>query len=263
MIGTWVVTIPPLLVIACVLLTKRILLSFLVGLISSALLVTNGDFFKAVSLSANKLWTSTGLAHLTSIHNFFSSWNLLIFLFLIMLGILIAVLSETGAADAYTALVRKRVTNKKTAQIASLVLSLLFFIDDYFSALTVGSVMRPLAALYNVHPVKLAFLVTTMATPITILSPISSWVGEIVLQLKQVGIGPESPTTVIATDPYILFLKSIPFILYAVLIVASTWYIVLRGISYGPMYKYDHEKQQLSLSKVPSHIPLSLILYFP
>ena len=237
--SSWIVVIPPLLVIASVLLTQRMLLSFLVGIVSSALIVTSGNIPNALLLSLKKLWLNTGLAQATSLQGFLSSWNLLIFIFLISLGILIALLSETGAAQAYLNLVRTKVKSKKAAEVASLVLSLLFFIDDYFSALTVGSVMRPLAQLYHVHPVKLAFLVTAMATPVTILSPISSWVGEIVLQLKQVGIGPSGATTVIAGDPYLIFLQAIPFIVYALLLIVSTWYIVLRGISYGPMRKYD------------------------
>lgn len=239
MLGTWVVTIPPLLVIASVLITKHMLFSFLVGIVSAALIATNGNPIAAASLTLNKLWISTGLSAVTSIQGFLSSWNLLVFLFLIILGILIALLSETGAARAYAHIVRSRVKSKKAVEVASLLLSLLFFIDDYFSALTVGSVMRPLAHMYKLHPVKLAFLVTAMATPLTILSPISSWVGEIILQLKQVGIGPQSPTTVITADPYLVFINAIPFILYALLLIVSTWYIVLRGISYGPMKKYD------------------------
>lgn len=239
MLGTWVVTIPPLLVIATVLITHRMLFSFLLGIVSAALIVTNGNVVAASYLALQKLWISTGLAQVTSVQSFFSSWNLLIFIFLITLGILIALLSETGAAQAYIRIVRKKVKSKKAVEVASLLLSLLFFIDDYFSALTVGSVMRPLAHMYKLHPVKLAFLVTAMATPLTILSPISSWVGEIVLQLKQVGIGPESPTTIITADPYMVFLHALPFILYALLLIISTWYIVLRGISYGPMRKFD------------------------
>ena len=165
------------------------------------------------------------------------------------MGMLIALLSQTGAAQAYATLVQKKVQTKKGAEIASLRLSFIFFIDDYFSALTVGSVMRPLAQLYKVHPVKLAFLTTAMATPITLISPISSWVGEIVLQLKQVGIGPESSSTIIVTDPYLLFLHSIPAMFYAIIIILSAWYIVLRGIAYGPMTQYD--KEALSLPPQP------------
>ena len=236
----WIVLVPPLLVIVCVLTTRRMILSFLLGIITSALIVNKGALLPSIKLTLKHLWTSTGLGKATSIQGFLSSWSLLIFIFLLCVGIIIVLLSESGAAQAYVQLVRKKVHTKKEAESASLILSLFFFIDDYFSALTVGSVMRPLALLHNVHPVKLAFLTTAMATPLTLLSPISSWVGEIVLQLKNVGIGPESPTTVIATDPYSVLIAAIPYLLYPILLVFGTWYIVLRGISYGPMQKYDN-----------------------
>lgn len=239
MLGSWIVTIPPLLVILSVLLTQRMLLAFLVGIVSSALIVTQFDPFKAAQLALSKLWNNTGLAQVTSVDRFFSSSNLLIFIFLITLGILIALLSQTGAAQAYVHIIRKKIKNKRSVEIASLILSLLFFIDDYFSTLTVGSVMRPLAHIYKLHPVKLAFLVTAMASPLTLICPVSSWVAQIVLQLKQIGIQSESTASMIKADPYTVFLHTIPFMLYALLLIISTWYIVLRRISYGPMKKYD------------------------
>lgn len=244
--GTWIVTIPPLLVIATVLLTRRMILSFAVGIISSALIVTNGNIFRAAALTAQKLWTTTGLSQLTSIEGFLSNWNLLVFLFLILVGILIEMLSKTGAAQAYVTIARRYVHSKKQAESASLILSLFFFIDDYFSALTVGSVMRPLARQYGVHPVKLAFLTTAMATPLALLSPISSWVGEIVLQLKTVGIGPMSPTTVIDADPYLVFVKTIAYGFYPIFLIISAWYIVLRPLSFGPMKKYDADTKAVA-----------------
>lgn len=241
MLGTWIVILPPLLVIASVLLTRRMILSFLVGIISSALIVKQANIFQALSLTSQKLWQTTGLSQLTSIEGFLSNWNLMVFLFLILVGILIEMLSKTGAAQAYVTIARRHVRTKKQAESASLILSLFFFIDDYFSALTVGSVMRPLARQYGVHPVKLAFLTTVMATPLAILSPISSWVGEIVLQLKAIGIGPISSTTIVAADPYLVFVNTIAYGFYPIFLIISAWYIVLRSISYGPMCKYDSE----------------------
>ena len=135
-------------------------------------------------------------------------------------------LSKTGAAEAYVTIARRHVHSKKQAESASLILSSFFFIDNYFSALTVGSVMRPLARQYGVHPVKLAFLTTAMATPLAILSPISSWVGEIVLQLKAIGIGPASPATIIDADPYMVFIKTIAYGFYPYFL------LYRRGISF-------------------------------
>ncbi|MBA3752193.1 hypothetical protein H0X06_05395, partial [Candidatus Dependentiae bacterium] len=234
-----IVIIPPLLVIASVILTRRMIVSFLIGIVSSALIATNGSLIETTILTGTKLWHSSGLENLKSVHTFWGSWNLLTFIFLIMLGILIVLLTKTGAAQAYVNVVQKRVHSKKSVEIASLLLSFLFFIDDYFSALTVGSVMRPLAQLYNVHPLKMAFLTTVMASPLTILSPLSSWIGEIVPQLRQVGINSGNEHTVILADPYFAFIKTIPYNAYPLILIISTWYIVIRRISFGPMKQYE------------------------
>ena len=177
----WIVIVPPLLVISCVLATRRMILSILVGIILSALIVTHGHVIDALKLSIGHLWKSTGLQNLTSVEGFLSSWNLLIFIFLDLSWHPYCTTFKSGAAEAYVRLVSRKIKSRKEAESASLLLSLFFFIDDYFSALTVRSVMRPLAQLHNIHPIKLAFLTTAMATPISIISPISSWVGEIIL----------------------------------------------------------------------------------
>lgn len=235
----WLVLLPPVLVVITVLLTRHMIFSFMTGIIAAAVIAHNGNIWPSISLAVTKLWQNSGLASLRSWHEFWSNWNILIFIFLICLGVLITILHTIGAAQAYSKVAQKKVRTKSATERASLLLSTLFFVDDYFSALTVGSVMKPLAHIYKLHPVKLAFLVTAMATPVTILSPVSSWVGEIVLQLKQVGIDGQNTKALIAEDPYYVFLNTIPFILYALLLILSTWYIIARGISYGPMALYD------------------------
>lgn len=93
MLPNWIVVLPPLLVVTGVLLTKRMIPSFIAGIISAALIATKGNIIQALLLTCNKLWVSTGLDKLTSLESFLSSWNLLIFLFLISMGMLIALLS--------------------------------------------------------------------------------------------------------------------------------------------------------------------------
>jgi Na+/H+ antiporter NhaC len=190
----------------------------------------------------NRLIQNSGLESLASWDAFWASWNLLIFLFLLSLGMLISLLQKSGAADAFIDLAQKKVNNKKSAEKTSLMLSLLFFIDDYFSSLTVGSIMRPLAQACSLNPVKLAFLVSTMATSLTVISPISSWIGEIVLQLRMAGIDETNANSLINADPLYAYIRSIPLIIYAFFTIVGTWYIVLRGISFGPMTYYDTTK---------------------
>ncbi len=242
----WLVLLPPLIVVICALITRRMILSFFIGIVIAALIATQGSFYQAALLTVKRFGESSGITKLTNMHDVWTNWSICIFAFLICLGILLITLQYTGGAEAFQRIANRQITSKKSAEVGSLILSLFFFIDDYFSALTVGSVMRPIAYLHKVHPVKLAFLVTAMAQPLTILSPLSSWVGEIVLQLKQVGIDNAGPGTIIAADPYYVFLSTIPLLFYAIILVACTWYIVLRGISYGPMACYESEFMQLN-----------------
>ena len=230
---------PPLLVVASVVLTRHIIVSFIIGIIWAALIATQWNIFDAGILIGQRFLSSAGVSGITSWYNLFDNWNIAIFIFLCSLGSLIVLLQKTGAAVAYGHFIQKFVHTQRSAQIASLVLSLFFFIDDYFSALTVGSVMRPLAKLYDISPLKIAFLVTAMASPVTILSPISSWVGEIILQLKQAGIGTDPQSTIVA-DPFYVFVHVIPCVFYAFLLILSAWYIVVRNISYGPMTRHEH-----------------------
>lgn len=244
---SFLVITPPLVVIAAVLFTRRMIISFIIGIVWAALLATHFNAFETSLLIGKRFLANTGISQLTSWKGLVDNWNLAIFVFLCSLGTLIAILQRTGAALAYGKFIRTFVHTRKQVEISSLLLSFCFFIDDYFSALTVGSVMRPLAALYNVSPVKLAFLVTAMASPIAILSPISSWVGEIVLQLRLTGISQEGTGVVIAADPFNVFLNTIPFVFYAIILIVSTWYIVLRQISYGPMAYHEENDQASSI----------------
>lgn len=250
MLPSWIVIIPPLVVVFCALYTQNVIASFLIGVAFSALIATKGNVFDAFWLSGKRFLSSSGLNKLGSWPEFWGNWNLFIFLFLILLGSIIVLLQTVGASNIFARVMSKYVKNKYTAQKASLLLSFLFFIDDYFSVLTVGSVMRSLARLYGLNPIKLAFLVTAVATPLTILSPVSSWVGEVILQLKLVGV---SPGNGINADPYLVFLKAIPFILYALLMIMGAWYIVIRSISYGPMQKYDKTNEKISAAGHPNN----------
>lgn len=215
------------------------LLSLAIGIVTSALLA-KGNIIDAFWLILHKYWVVTGLQTATqSWDGFWHSWNLLFFLFFIFLGIIIALLQNPDVSYVFSLFIRNKIKNAKTAQIASLLLSACFFIDDYFSAITVGSIMRSCIQLYKIPAVKIAFLITAMASSYAVLSPLSSWVGEIVVQLKQIGVGFLSTNTLVAVDPFYLFVQSIPFIFYPILLIISAWYIVLRGISYGPMHDYE------------------------
>lgn len=246
----WLVVIPPLLVVISALITQRMILSFCIGIFAAGLIATNLHVTDALSLILTRFGESSGVTKITSLADIAHNWSIGIFTFLICVGILLVLLQYSGGAQAFQRIASHHITSRRSTEVASLLLSPFFFIDDYFSALTVGSVMKPLALLHQVHPIKLAFLVVAMAQPITILSPLSSWIGEIILQFRQVGISKTGQGIIISADPYYVFLQAIPFILYASLMIVGTWYIVLRRIAYGPMATYERENNSSPQEKI-------------
>src|SRR5262249_44330539 len=151
---------------------------------------------------------------------------------------IISLISATGGINAYGRFIRPYIHNARNAESASLILSLLLFIDDYLSNLTTGSVMRPITDQFRIPRVKLAFLVNSMEAPITILSPVSSWVAEIVTQLSNSGIN-TTPQSLISANPFSVYLDLIPFIFYSFILIASVIFIVRRSISFGLMKQQE------------------------
>lgn len=259
--NSWLVVLPPLLVVIAALTTRRMILSFLIGIATSALIATQGQVLPACQLAINRWWSSTGLHGLVHPSTMLSNWNLCIFIFLTSIGTIITLLQNTGAAQAYSNFAQHYIKNKRSTEFATLILATIFCIDDYFCALTVGSVMRPLAKHYGIHPLKLAFLTTAMASPLALLMPLSSWIGEILLQLKLSGVGTELKSTITA-DPFYVMVKAIPFLFYPIIVIASAWYIVARRISYGPLARYEHTtRQEATISATTaSHAMIDFVL---
>lgn len=232
--------LPPLLVLVLGITTHRVLLSLTAGLISAAFIASNWDMYGAFYLTVTSLWKTTELSSLTSWHTFSQSHTPLIFFFLTNLGILVRLLQVSGGAAAYTYFVKQNLSSSIHTERASLFLSLFLFIDDYFSALTVGTIMKPLTDLYKIPRVKLAFLVDSFAAPLAIIIPLSSWVAVVIGQLEKAGIHHTAEkTTSLLADPYIVYLHTIPFIFYSLCIIASAWFIISKRISFGKMKKHE------------------------
>lgn len=232
--------LPPFVVLCIGIITHRVNTALIVGLVLAALCATGGAIVNALSLLGHRLWQTSDLGSLAQWNTVTDGQTLLVFLFLINLGILVALLSVTGCARAYAATISQKLHSARDVEQASLLLSMALFIDDYFSTLTTGTLMRPLADRFKVPPVKLAFLVDSMAAPVAILIPLSSWVAVIVGQLQRAGIT-ESVTvdTVIVGDPFVTYLSFIPYVLYSFVLMASAWFIVRRRISFGPMREHE------------------------
>src|SRR5947209_6665691 len=145
---SYIVLIPPLLVLAVAIIKRNVILSLITGIISAALIATNFSPIKSLSLIFTRFFEESNL------NAFFYSGqsidHIYTFGFLIFLGIIISLMTHTGGIAAYTNILQSKLRNKKTTETTSLILSTLFFIDDYLSNLIVGCVMRPLTDKFNI-----------------------------------------------------------------------------------------------------------------
>lgn len=237
---SWFVLVPPCVVIILATLTRRIQFSLFMGIITAALVVNNFVLFDSIKYVGQRLYQVVEVDKLTSFSSFLGCSNLFIVLFLILLGIIITMIRYSGAAHAYGNYVVKRIKTPQGVERASLLLSSFFFIDDYFSCLTVGSVMQPIADSLKVPRVKLALLVNAVAAPFAILFPLSSWIAELVAQFRNSGVclGQHSKQLIIA-DPLGIYISAIPFMIYAITMIVAVWFIVLRRVSFGIFLRHE------------------------
>lgn len=232
--------IPALVVLAIGGLTQRIITALLCGIASAAFLATSG-VTDAIRVTLTRIVQASEIEAILSFNAYANSQTLLLFTFLIVLSILVTLLEQSGSASAYTKFMSSRLTQKHHVENASIGLSFFLCIDDYFSTLTVGNVMRPLADAVKLPRAKMAYLVDTFAAPLVLIVPTSSWIGYILGQLSKSGIAPVVGThTYIIGDPFEIYLQTIPFISYSLIALLATLLVVWFGISFGPMA--DHEQ---------------------
>ncbi|MBO7405249.1 MAG: Na+/H+ antiporter NhaC family protein, partial [Clostridia bacterium] len=160
--GTALALLPPLIAIVLALITKEVYSSLFVGIIAGGLLATNFSF-------AGTLDTVINDGIITAVSD-----NAGIFIFLVILGVLVALLNRTGASEAFGKWAQKNIKTRVGAQLATFFFGVLIFIDDYFNCLTVGSVMQPVTDSHKISRAKLAYLIDATAAPICMIAPISS-----------------------------------------------------------------------------------------
>ncbi len=231
---SWLSLVPPLIVILITAYTHRLNMALLAGIGVAALIATHGSPTATFELIASRFWSQ-----IIDIDKAY------LYVFLISIGTLIALFNSTGCARAFASWIGKKIRSAREAQNASVLLSFLLFIDDYLSILTNGYVMHNLTDRYGVARVKLAFLIHSLAGSVVILAPVSSWVAAITTYLSEAGVNStNNEATMVLTDPFYLYLKSVPFIFYSFLIIGSVIYIVQRKISFGPMQSYELEAKK-------------------
>jgi len=233
MTNTWLVLMPTIIVIISAFTIRRLNTSLIIGIVTAALIAVNFNPIKVPGLISARLWE-----RLTDMD------QILTFGFLLIIGSIIALLSLTGGAYAFAKKITKKLKDSKAAETSSVILSLALFIDDYMSNLTVGYVMRPVTDRFKIPRAKLAYLVHSLTGPLIIIAPITSWSAYITGQLDTAGVGVNLAEKLnIMADPFYVYLKTIPFIFYSFLTIASVFFIVRKRISFGPMAKHEEIAQ--------------------
>ena len=221
MSGTIFALIPPIVAIALALITKEVYLSLLIGILSGAFLFTGLNPVHAVETVISIMGDKIG-------------GNVNILLFLSFLGIVVALITKSGASRAYGEWAVRSIKSRRGALLATMFLGSLIFVDDYFNCLTVGTVMRPVTDKHKITRAKLAYIIDATAAPICIIAPISSWAAAVGSSL------PEDS----GVDGFSLFLRTIPFNLYAILTIIFMLFIILGGFDFAAMKKYNERVER-------------------
>ena len=214
--GTFWSLVPPLVAIALALITKEVYSSLFVGILVGALFYSGFTFEGTVM----HIYEAGFLGVLTD------GYNVGILIFLVVLGAMVCLMNRAGGSAAFGAWASKHIKSRVGAQLATIALGVLIFIDDYFNCLTVGSVMRPVSDKHNVSRAKLSYLIDATAAPICIIAPISSWAAAVASYVE-------------GDNGFELFIKSIPYNFYALLTILMMVVIVVTKKDYGPMKKHE------------------------
>ena len=209
--------IPPVIAIILALVTKEVYSSLFIGILTGSLLYSGFSFEGTMT----HVFSEGIIASLSD------SWNVGILIFLVILGTIVQLMNRTGGSAAFGNWATRRIQTREGAQLATIGLGVLIFIDDYFNCLTVGSVMRPVTDKYKVSRAKLAYLIDATAAPVCIIAPISSWAAAV-------------SGFVEGENGLALFIKTIPYNYYALLTIAMMVMIVLMHINYGPMAEHEY-----------------------
>ena len=216
MYATFWALLPPVIAIALALITKEVYSSLFVGIVVGGLFYANFN----PELALNHIIVDGIMGSL------YNAWNVGIIIFLVILGMMVCLMNKAGGSGAFGEFAAKRIRTKVGAQLATVLLGSLIFIDDYFNCLTVGSVMRPVTDKHKVSREKLAYLIDATAAPVCIIAPISSWAAAVT-------------SCVEGEEGLSLFVEAIPYNFYALLTLFLMLSAILMKVEFGSMKTYE------------------------
>ena len=216
----WALT-PPIIAISLALITKEVYSSLFLGILTGGLLNAGFDIVGGL----NQVFPDGIMSVLSD------KWNVGILVFLVILGTMVQLMNRTGGSAAFGLWAANRIRNREGAQLSTMFLGCLIFIDDYFNCLTVGSVMRPVTDKHRISRAKLAYIIDSTAAPICIIAPISSWAAAVSGFVKgENGIS--------------IFVQSIPYNFYALLTLLMIVLLIVMKLDYGPMLLHENNARQ-------------------
>lgn len=211
----WAV-LPPLIAIVLALITKEVYSSLFIGVVTGAVLYAGADFDGIL----NHILKDGLIASLSD------AWNVGILIFLVILGIIVAMMNLSGGSKAFGGWALKKVKTRVAAELATVILGIIIFVDDYFNCLTVGSVMKPVTDEFKVSRAKLAYIIDATAAPVCIIAPVSSWAAA-VSSFAGEGKGIS------------LFISCIPYNFYAIFTLVMMFALIFMKFDYATMAKYE------------------------
>lgn len=215
--ATFWALVPPIVAIGLALITKEVYSSLFVGILMGGLLYSGFQF----ELTITHIFEDGIIGVLSD------SYNVGILVFLVILGAMVSLMNKAGGSAAFGQFAASKIKNRVGAQLATILLGVLIFIDDYFNCLTVGSVMRPVTDKFKVSRSKLAYLIDATAAPVCIIAPISSWAAAVTGFVE-------------GEDGFSIFIRAIPYNFYAILTIVMMVGMALMKTEFGKMK--EHEK---------------------
>ncbi len=210
--GTFWSLIPPIIAIGLALITKEVYSSLFIGILVGAVFASDFSFEGTMNHVLEG-----GIVKVLS-----DSYNVGILVFLVILGTMVCLMNRAGGSAAFGRWASRKIHSRVGAQLATIALGVLIFIDDYFNCLTVGSVMRPVTDKHRISRAKLSYLIDATAAPVCIIAPISSWAAAVTGFVK-------------GEDGFSLFISAIPYNFYALLTIVMMIGLAVMKVDYGPM----------------------------
>ena len=222
--GTFWSLLPPIVAIVLALISKEVYSSLFLGCLVGALLVSN---FHPWNTLVQLVEGDNGIVTTVA-----DSGNIAIIVFLVVLGIMVDLMNKTGGSEAFGRWAQKTVKSRAGAQLMTMLLGVLIFVDDYFNCLTVGAVMRPVTESHKISRAKLAYVIDSTAAPVCMIAPVSSWAAAVSGYVNSENVSGIQ-----------MFIRQIPWNYYCLLTLLMIIVISILNIDYGPMLTHEYNAQ--------------------